>query len=358
MELSLCNTLHNWLLEKAMGNRLEYLFEQWFDQKDSCQWVLATIVETKGSAYRKAGARMLINSNGQVFGLLSGGCLESDLMLQAQKCWSLNKDIIIVYDMQDETDITWQLGIGCGGMVKVLLQSVNSSNNYLELLTLREKLNNRCVCFYQQTPRLDLHEINKSQNAVKINLDINNNNQLEYISNDSLIFTSIIKPRPAIAIMGGGADALPLVNIAYTLGWHITLFDPRVNYARRTYFKHANQIIKKPFNELYDCDLLNNANVIIVMSHNVNLDAQALLVADKSNASYLGLLGPKHRTLKVLEKANIEYNQINKPLFNPVGLNLGGELPESIALSILSEAHAFLEKKLGNIRLRELQKIE
>ena len=172
-----------------------------------------------------------------------------------------------------------------------------------------------------------------------------------------MVFTSKIKPQPAIAIMGGGTDAIPLVNMAYTLGWHIRLFDPRVNYARPVYFKNANEIIKKPFNELHDCDLLNNADVIIIMSHNIHLDAEAILVADNSNAQYLGLLGPKHRTKKVLERAKVGYKKLNKQLLNPVGLDLGGELPESIALSILSEAHSLIEGKMRSNQLSQLQQV-
>ncbi|NQY65797.1 MAG: XdhC family protein [Alteromonadaceae bacterium] len=341
-----------------MSNRLEHLLDFWYHKKDACQWILATIVETKGSAYRKAGARMLINSLGKSFGLLSGGCLEADLIREAQKCWLSQKCKIVVYDMQDDTDISWQLGIGCGGMVKVLLQPIDASNNYLDLILLRENLINRVECYYQQSLSEPITNTNKGLNQPVISTF--NANQV--ISKDQMThnnltvkpqidlqdktktFTSKVTPRPSIAILGGGTDALPLVNIAHSLGWHISLFDSRVNYARPAYFKNADKIIKQDYPSLSECQYINNADAIIIMNHNLTLDAQALLLSEQTNALYVGILGPEHRTERVFSEAGITRKQFNKTLFNPIGLDLGGELPESIALSILSQVHATIEK--------------
>ena len=329
----------------AMNNRLEHLLEFWFDKKDTCQWLLATIIETKGSAYRKSGARMLINSLGQSFGLLSGGCLEADLIRQAQKCWLSGTSLIVTYDMQDESDISWQLGIGCGGLVNVLLQPIDETNNYLDLLRLREKLLNRQPCYYRQSlndnalQKINV-EGNNSINHVLTEQQLNEESSVTPVNS----FIKKIMPRPAIAIMGAGSDALPLVNMANSLGWHVSVFDTRVNYGRASIFKNADQIIKQPYDTLSSCPHLQQANVIIVMNHNVNLDAMALSASKDSNALYVGLLGPEHRTQKVFKELGIQQQQFAKPLFNPVGLDLGGELPESIALSILAQAHACIEQ--------------
>lgn len=355
-----------------MSNRLEHLLDFWYHKKDACQWILATIVETKGSAYRKAGARMLINSLGKSFGLLSGGCLEADLIRQAQKCWLSQSSKIVVYDMQDDTDISWQLGIGCGGMVKVLLQPIDASNNYLDLLLLRENLLNRVECYYQQSLSEHIININKNKklntpvicsfnpnqviskekmtnndHAVKHQFKLQNNpkdKSQNKLQDKTKTFTSKIKSRPSIAIFGGGTDALPLVNMAHSLGWHISLFDSRVNYARPAYFKNADIIIKQDYPTLSKCQYLNNADAIIIMNHNLTLDAKALLLSEQTNALYVGMLGPQHRTERVFSEAGITRAELNNPLCNPIGLDLGGELPESIALSILSQAHATIEQ--------------
>ncbi|WP_042145590.1 MULTISPECIES: XdhC family protein [unclassified Pseudoalteromonas] len=318
-----------------MSNRLAPLLDIWFKQKDECQWVLASIIETKGSSYRKAGAIMLFNSLGKSYGLLSGGCLESDLLRQAQKCITKNSNISVCYDMQDEADIAWQLGIGCGGLVKVLLQPILKNNNYLDLIKLKDVLAQRKQCTYQ------------------VNLESSNNHVFTIQSEANLnsFFNIKIFPTPSLIVFGGGIDSKPLIKMANTLGWDITLIDSRPGYARNAYFKEANAIIKQNYKTLTDDVKIQQADAIVIMHHNVSLDAQALNLANDSKAKYIGLLGPQHRTEKVFSQAGLTPLTFKKPLANPIGLDLGGELPESIALSILSQAHAKIEnstaKSLG-----------
>ncbi|KGJ97380.1 XdhC family protein [Colwellia psychrerythraea] len=329
-----------------MSNRLKALLATWLPEKDSCQWVLASIIETQRSSYRKTGAIMLINSQGKSYGLLSGGCLEADLKRQAQKCWYNNTDITICYDMQDDNDIAWQLGIGCGGLVKVLLQPINSENDYLDLLTLKSQLDNRNACFYHIDT---VNARSTPQSPVQIK------NQVLSKPNNSLDLVIAIKPAPALVIFGGGLDAQPLVKIANTLGWYICLVDSRTAYARAAYFKEADTVINEGYASLEQNLLLPKADAIVVMHHNVSLDAHALkLVKSQANlacASYLGLLGPQHRTELVLDKAQLSStdfpNKLSNKLANPIGLDLGGDLPESIALAILSQAHAAIEQASG-----------
>jgi len=317
-----------------MSNRLAALLTTWFSQKDDCQWLLATIIETQRSSYRKAGAMMLINSLGKSYGLLSGGCLEADLKRQAQKCWSKNENTIVCYDMQDEDDIAWQLGIGCGGMVKVLLQPITQENNYLELITLKNQLDNRNHCFYQ----LDT-DLKVAKNLVHFQFD----NTITHLID--------IKAAPSLVIFGGGIDAQPLVSLAKTLGWYVCLIDSRTSYARPAYFKQADLIINQDYIRLSENLQLPKADAIVIMHHNIDLDAQALQLSKHhsqlSKSSYLGLLGPQHRTTRVLSKANIATHELTMPLANPIGLDLGGDLPESIALAILAQAHACIEQRNG-----------
>jgi xanthine/CO dehydrogenase XdhC/CoxF family maturation factor len=321
-----------------MSNRLAALLSNWFPEKDSCQWVLASIIETQRSAYRKTGAMMLINSLGKSYGLLSGGCLEADLMRQAQKCWHKNSSVSVCYDMQDDSDIAWQLGIGCGGLVRVLLQPINQANNYLDLLTLKSQLDNRNACFYH----IDTL-------STQTDSTINNSVLSKPVNSPEPLIA--IKPAPALVIFGGGLDAQPLVKLAQTLGWYICLIDSRTAYARAAYFKHADLVINQDYTSLGQSLLLPKADAVVIMHHNVSLDALALqLVKSQTNlaaASYLGLLGPQHRTEQVLEQAQLSSCDLPKPLANPIGFDLGGELPESIALAILSQAHATIEGASG-----------
>lgn len=311
------------------------LLTTWNANKDSFSWVLASIIETKGSSYRKAGAMMLFNSLGQSYGLLSGGCLEADLLKQAQKCLQLNQAITVCYDMQDESDIAWQLGIGCGGMVKVLLQPIHKTNNYLNLPLLYNRLLNNQICHYQ---------IASYENGFE-NTVITGNN-LTAINSAATVFT--IKPKTRLVIFGGGIDALPVLAIAKQMDWLVTIIDNRTGYARKERFKEADAIIHSDYEQRTITEAVNNANAIVIMHHNIHLDAQALDRLTTTKAGFIGLLGPQHRTERVFSKTNIAVDDLPCQLSNPIGIDLGGELPETIALAIIAQIQAQLENASCN----------
>jgi len=324
-------------MSKAQTNHLSSLLDIWYEQKDSLEWVLATIIETDGSSYRKPGAIMFINSLGQYFGLLSGGCLEADIMRQARKCLDSGNNQVIQYDMRDEDDIAWKLGIGCGGMVRILLQPLSKENDYLELLVLKQYLEQNRTCYYTQP-------VTEGRAKNHCTLD----KQPEWLINqlnhgaEQTVFVSEQQPVVRLAVFGGGIDARPLVSMAKQLGWHITLFDERLGYAKDSFFTDADEIIRDKYGQLSEHPTLKQLSAIVIMNHNIVLDAKALQLAQLSSASYVGMLGPGHRTERVYNELSMPISQLSKPLHNPVGLALGGELPESLALSMLSEIHAHL----------------
>lgn len=322
-----------------MANRIHQLLETWLPQKDELQWVLATIIETQGSSYRKAGAMMMINSLGQYFGLLSGGCLESDIMRQARKCWDSGANRIAQYDMREEEDLAWQLGIGCGGMVKILLQPVTEANDYLQLLGLLESVKrHKTVSYWQKTTE------SAPENLLIAGSDDEN---ISPQADKQNYFVSEIAPPPHLAVFGGGVDAIPVVTMASQLGWQVTLVDSRTSYARASQFACADTIVKQPLAKLVSADWLQDLDAVVIMMHNIALDAEALKLAVSSATRYIGMLGPGHRTERVLKHAQMTHSDIPQPFANPVGLSLGGELPESIALSVMAEIHAFLEQANG-----------
>jgi len=326
-----------------MANRITQLLTYWSEDRDKHLWVLATIIQTDGSSYRKAGAMMLINDMGQYFGLLSGGCLESDIMRQARRCWDNLQNRIIEYDMREEEDLAWQLGIGCGGMVKILLQPVHADNNYLKLDEMSRYLELRKKVEYQQ--QIDEGIPN---NKVLPVLDALHNPSAKIQSNAGVdIFVQQLSPAPLLVVFGAGVDAKPVVSIAAELGWQVLLVDPRVGYAKVEFFSKASEIIRQSLDELYDATWLSQIDAALILTHNIKLDAAALALVQNSSAKYVGLLGPIHRTDRVLDIAKLSRDNLTKPLANPVGLRLGGELPESIALSMISEAQAVLEKADG-----------
>lgn len=320
------------------------LLNTWLPQRDECAWVLATVYQTKGSAYRKAGAMMLFNEYGQQLGLLSGGCLEADIKLHARKCMQNGDAVTIRYDSQDEDDISCKLGLGCGGVIDVLLQPITPKNNYLDLVRVRKRLmtmRNLKYAQYLPNPANSASTSRILEEHDGLNPPIDCMSSIIGQRNDRW-FVSVIKPPPHILVVGGGYDTCPLAAVASMLGWHTTVCDPRPANARQEHFLSVNKIIRcQPENIAQHTDMAT-VDGIIIMSHNVRLDAKALSLAHRSEARYIALLGPSHRKQRVLQIARLNENDFAARIHGPAGFDIGAQTPESIALSILAECHSVL----------------
>ena len=362
--------------ERSASNHLSALLQQWYPNRDQLDWVMGTIIDTAGSAYRKAGARMFFNSDGQQLGLLSGGCLESDLLRQARMVMHSGRSKTVTYDMQDEDDIAWQLGIGCGGKVVIQLDQINAENQYLGLGKVYQVLqqgHSRWHWLWLKGPAstgLEQANENSHNTAGLTPADVawrvtdaapgNLGTAAGQTSPHQSAVTrgvyqqrhwlvSRLFPAPSLLVFGGDLDARPLVAMAAQLGWQITLIDHRPAYARAQYFTDATNIIKKPADSLANSELMRQADAAVVMTHNLEMDAAALslLAKSKSAASYVGILGPIARRDRLLKTAGLSLANLPGQVSGPAGLDLGGELPESIALAILAEAHACLYQASG-----------
>lgn len=230
---------------------------------------------------------MLINEQGKSLGILSGGCLEADVILQAQKAMHLNKNRLIEYDTYDDGEYNLMQFLGCGGAISVFIQPLKKSNNYQNLELLLAGLNANKSMYYC----INYKQTNSTNECVESHDSINerathNNNQVGFHYN----------PSPHIAIFGAGLDAIPLVNIMHILGWRVSLYDTRSTHVNSKLFSNETHIIKTPFEQIN----LPEIHAGIVMGHNLNFDAQALSLLQSSSATYIGLLGPKHRQEKVI----------------------------------------------------------
>lgn len=331
------------------SNQLLDLLAQWYALRDELDWVLGTVVDIAGSSYRKPGAMMFFSSLGQQLGLLSGGCLESDLMRHARRVMDEGHSYTITYDMRDEDDIAWQLGIGCGGMVTVQLNWLHRDNDYLALdtlyLALRDRKKRAYALLLTENDSKKNHGCVIESGASDIPIDVDEINGCARVENQEGVWLiTPVKPVPHLLIFGGGMDARPLVSMAGELGWQVSLVDHRTAYAREAYFPKAGRIFRCRAEELDDV-LLASVDAVVIMTHNVEMDAQALTAVSGSSARYLALLGPRHRCQRVLAAANLTLNDLPVHLASPAGLNIGGELPESIALAILAECHGVLEQR-------------
>lgn len=333
-----------------MSNHLSCLLSQWYPERDNCDWVLATIYDTHGPCYRKPGAMMLFSSKGHQLGMLSGGCLESDIGVNARKVIQTGKAMLVCYDGSDEDDLSFHLGIGCGGTIYIMLQQINRNNQYLALTQVYEALKQRISGFYYQpivgkeTDALAYFQPERISDIAATALLVPSPLYDSTHGEADWLATPIV-PEPHLLVVGGGIDARPLVNIALQLGWKVSLWDPRPANARKEYFANVSHIIKGEANVLSAFALEKDVNAAILMSHSVAIDAQALQALATSTLQYLALLGPNNRRQEVITQAEVTEQSLPFSFAGPAGLDIGGTLPESIALSILAECHASLFNK-------------
>lgn len=318
------------------SNHFYHLLARWLPLKNSANWVLGAVIDTRGSVYRKTGALMLLSDAGHQFGLLSGGCIESDLLLQARKVIALGKSRRIIYDATDEDNIAWRLGIGCGGAAEILLHPCNAHNNYLNLQDVFTCLQQHQACQLS----LGLDSAQAHFLACTRDFTLRQTGHL-HAGDESL--TTLINPLPHLLVLGNGVDMIPLCQLAAALGWRVTLADQRLTAHKRDNFPAAVTAFTSAVTEL-PSTLLQQVDAIVIAHHNMPLDAAAIAHLQKSELMnpYIGLLGPAKRKAEVLALAGLTEMQLRYPIAGPMGLALGGDLPESIALSVLAECHARL----------------
>ena len=316
-----------------MNNHIQHILTAWLPEKDHKDWVAGFVYQTQGPCYRKTGALMLFSGDGQLLGLLSGGCLEADLMRRASMVMQTQSVQTQCYDASDDNDLSFQLGIGCGGIVDIVLLPVTQQNNYLGFVALLESLQARQTSHYQ----LDFKHALGMQSAKVVQAKTKFQN---HCSNQQL--SIFCEPLTHLLIVGGGIDARPLAQLAIDLGWLVSLCDPRPANARAEHFP-TNTNVTRDIESLSDYCQQASINAAVVMSHSIAIDAAALAQLQAVALSYLALLGPTHRKQQVLDVAELNDNDFSCHLFGPAGFDIGGELPESIALSILAQCHAELE---------------
>ena len=301
--------------------------------------VLATLVESQGSSYKKKGAMMLIETDKTTHGLLSGGCLEADIAEHAMQVFSDQHAIVLTYDLAD--DSIFGLGAGCDGSITILLILLNDDYSPLQYLNPRPG--------HSQTIQLGLnykqdtgfpigaYYLKSSKSLIESHPGIYQQRQLLNPIN--------YQHPPRVAVFGAGNDSLPLCEIMSRLYWHGYTLDHREGQLATARFPKHWQCINYQANRLSTHLKTLKPDAIIIMSHNLTRDAECLAAATESNVPFIGLLGPKQRRDKILQLAQVELAAIEHQLKAPVGLDLGGRLPENIAISISSQLQKHFFKK-------------
>lgn len=347
-------------------------------KKNEKRLALATLVHLNGSSYRRPGARMIVDEEGQLTGAISGGCLEGDALRKAVFCIHTQTPKLVVYDTSDEEDATIGIQLGCSGIIQVLFEPIDEHDplNPIELLkkAIHKRQNTVLVTLYASqikkgdtvgTSMLiedsgEFHNNSTFQfvpeplmQDIKETLTVKKSSFKSYQQNDNTFnaFLSFISPPISLVIVGAGNDAIPLQSIAETLGWEVTIVDGRHTYAKIERFSSACQIIVSKPEKVLQQIPIDDKTVFVLMTHNYNYDYAILKALLGKNIPYIGALGPKKKLdnmINDLKAENIILNEKQKNiLYGPVGLELGAETPAEIALSITAEIMSVMNNKKG-----------
>jgi len=322
--------------------------------------VLATVVATAGSTYRKRGARMLIMADGSYLGLLSGGCLESDLNVHAQGVLNSGVARVIEYDMRGPDDVLFGIGAGCEGAMRVLLEPAGPGSAAATALAAAGRATQAgrpaslvsvyesadiALATYGAAPPLPAALIQAAERSL---ID-RASRGVDWQSGGgrSRAFVEFLAPPPHLLICGAGPDARPVVAAARALGWRVSVVDHRPAYAQAAQFPGA-LVRLAAADSLCSAVDIEGCHAAVVMSHHLPSDAKYLRqLAQAGSPAYVGLLGPKARRRRLLEELADVAEKLRLRLRGPVGLDIGAVTPEGIALAIVSQIHAWLAGRGG-----------
>lgn len=336
--------------------------------------VLATVVHVKGSAYRRPGARMLILPKGERIGSISGGCLEAEVCRKAWWFTERGAPALRVYDTSSDEDAVWEFGLGCNGVIQVLLERVDQPAVSDCLAFLQESRQRRgeavvaCVT-RSRDPQFVVGDrllvspdgscrgalsgsvLEPALLAQSDSVFQSRKSRLVHLP-EAEFFVEWIGPPLPVLILGAGHDAIPLVEIGARMGWEITVADGRPGYAKAARFPGAARVeVIPPDASLAQLEI-GPETAVVMMTHNFPQDARLLRQILPRRPRYLGLLGPRKRAEQLFEELGEPLGEVD--VHAPVGLDLGAETPETIALSIAAEIQASLARREGGmLRLRQ-----
>ena len=346
---------------------------------------LATIVSVHGAAYRRPGARMLFSIKKREAGFISAACLENDLFEKVKKVIALNKPVLFSYDTTAPEDAIFGIGQGCGGVVDILVVPMGSEQTapLLAFLQTVSELNEPCAValVYKSTGEqsetiggnllltvsgkisstLTQTELSKNitrdaEQALLIGKSVTK--QYNYSHSTAEVFIEIIPPPVHLLLFGATPDVRPLVRLSAQLDWNSTVIDHRAAYAVKKDFPDVDEVILSPPEEYAQHLRISPETVAVIMVHQFAAEAQALRFLLSSTIRYIGLLGPKSKCELLLQHLSAEgftptKEQLAK-LHNPVGLDIGAETAEEIALSISTEILTIVRnRKAGFLKDRQ-----
>lgn len=335
---------------------------------------LATVVKVRGSSYRSPGARMLIMDDGRWVGSISGGCLEGDALRKARKVMMDKTPMTVTYDTREESNQNLGIGLGCNGVIDVLIEPLDPEDKknpvtlFNSLITSKEPV--ALATIFEAASGVgekllltssdewsgdfsDVELKNKVQASLKNLFETKKSEAKKYQSQgkDAEVFIELIQPEVSLIIFGGGFDARPVSDLAKSLGWTVSVTDECVAHIAPLFFPTADKLTLCQ-REFIDRDFnITPYTACILMSHNYEYDRDVLKKLLKTNTPYIGILGPRKRFDKMQSEFNAQGISLSEPDFqrihSPIGLDIGAEAPDEIAVSIIAEIQSKFSNRSG-----------
>ncbi|HLT80154.1 MAG TPA: XdhC/CoxI family protein [Cyclobacteriaceae bacterium] len=353
---------------------------------------LATVVKVRGSSYRSPGARMLITDDGRWVGSISGGCLEGDALRKARKVILEGKPMTVTYDTREESNQNLGISLGCNGVIDVLIEPIdhNSSSNPVRLFETfvhtREPValatvfrseneiltGQKVLAVQRDSASAAQRTLADKELTARIATDLSNlfethsseTRTYEWQGTQVDVYLELIPPNISMIIFGGGFDARPVSALAKSLGWEVTVTDECAAHIAPLFFPGADNLslcsrtyIERDFD-------ITPFTACVLMSHNYEYDRDVLRTLLKTPAPYIGMLGPRKRFDKMREEFDKEgivfSSEDMHRIHSPIGLDIGAETPDEIAVSIIAEIQSkftcrsggFLKYRQGPIHKR------
>jgi xanthine dehydrogenase accessory factor len=335
---------------------------------------LATVVQVRGSSYRSPGARMLIMDDGKWVGSISGGCLEGDALRKARQVMADKKPLTVTYDTREDSNQNLGIGLGCNGVIDVLIEPVDRNDKHhpiklfetliiaREPVALATVFSNRQYTGEKLLVTRDKNILIPFSNARLNDLVLSDlfqvfetkrseAKQYTFEGAELGVFVELIQPAISLMIFGGGFDARPVSQLAKSLGWEVTVTDECVAHIAHVFFPSADKLSLCQ-REFIDRDFnITPFTACVLMSHNYEYDRDVLKKLISSPAPYIGILGPRKRFDKMIEEFTAEGIHLSSEdlhrIHSPIGLDIGAEAPDEIALSIISEIQGKFSSRAG-----------
>jgi xanthine dehydrogenase accessory factor len=335
---------------------------------------LATVVRVRGSSYRSPGARMLITDDGKWVGSISGGCLEGDALRKARQVMTERRPLTVTYDTSEDSNQNLGIGLGCNGVIDVFIEPVDETDNRNPIALFRTLVSSKepvaLATVFSGTKYAGEKLLINSDKDLLISFSNSKLNDIvltdlcevfetkrsearKYNVEDTgvEVFIELIQPTISLMIFGGGFDARPVSQLAKSLGWEVTVTDECVAHIAPVFFPTADKLSlcqREYIDRNFD---VTPFTACVLMSHNYEYDRDVLKKLLPSPSPYIGILGPRKRFDKMVAEFEAQGIRLSGDdhhrIHSPVGIDIGAEAPDEIALSIISEIQGKFANRSG-----------